>query len=84
MIASYRHLDIWKKPMDLVTEVYTLSSIYPKAEIFSLTGQMRRAAVSIPSNIAEGWGRKLTKEFMQFLRISRGSLLEIDTQLIIA
>jgi four helix bundle protein len=84
MLSSYQQLDIWKKSLGLVTEIYQISSTFPKAEIFGLTSQMRRAAISIPANIAEGWGRKLTKEFIQFLRIARGSLLELETHLIIA
>jgi four helix bundle protein len=83
-ISSYQQLDIWQKSMGLVTEIYQRSSIFPKAEMFGLTSQIRRAAISIPANIAEGWGRKLTKEFIQFLRIARGSLLELETHLIIA
>jgi four helix bundle protein len=83
-ISSYQQLEVWQKSMGLVTEIYQISAIFPKTEIFGLTSQMRRAAVSVPANIAEGWGRKLTKEFMQFLRIARGSLLEIETHLIIS
>ena len=83
MLSSYKQLEIWQKSMDLVTEIYQMSTSFPKEEIFGLTSQIRRAAVSIPSNIAEGWGRKLTKEFIQLLRISRGSLLELETQLLI-
>jgi four helix bundle protein len=83
-ISSYQQLEIWQKSMILVTTIYQITSTFPKAEIFGLTIQMRRAAVSIPSNIAEGWGRKLTKEFIQYLRIARGSLLELETHLIIS
>jgi four helix bundle protein len=61
-IFSYQQLHIWQKSMRLVTEIYQISSGFPKAEIFSLTSQIRRSAISIPANIAEGWGQKLTKE----------------------
>jgi len=67
--------------MQLVKEIYSITSTFPPEEKFGLTNQMRRAAVSIPSNIAEGWGRSLTKNYLQFLRISRGSLYELETQL---
>ena len=83
-ISSYQQLEIWQKSMILVTTIYQITSAFPKTEIFGLTSQMRRAAVSIPSNIAEGWGRKLTKEFIQYLRIARGSLLELETHLMIS
>ena len=83
-ISSYRQLEIWQKSVKLVTEIYQASSSFPRTELFGLTSQMRRAAVSIPANIAEGWGRQLTKEFMQYMRISRGSLLELETHLIIS
>jgi four helix bundle protein len=83
-ISSYRQLEIWQKSMGLVNKIYQISSTFPKEEIFGLTSQIRRAAISIPANIAEGWGRRLTKEFIQFLRIARGSLLELETHLLIA
>jgi four helix bundle protein len=83
-ISSYRQLEIWQKSLGLVTEIYEISSTFPKGEIFGLTSQIRRAAISVPANIAEGWGRKLTKEFIHFLRIARGSLLEFETHLMIA
>ncbi len=83
-IESYRDLEVWKKAIILVTEIYAISKDFPKEEMYSLTNQIRKAAVSIPSNIAEGWGRNKTKEYIQFLRIARGSLLEVETQLIIA
>ena len=78
---SYRDLIVWQKAMDLVDEVYSLTKHLPREELFALSDQMRRAAVSIPSNIAEGHGRKARKEFLQFLSIARGSVFELETQL---
>jgi four helix bundle protein len=83
-IQSFRDLVVWQKSMDLVTEIYRLSRGFPKEEIFGLTSQIRRAAVSIPSNIAEGRGKSSKGEFQQFLHHSRGSLAEVETQIIIA
>jgi four helix bundle protein len=84
VIKSHRDLIVWQKAMDLVVAVYHASKGFPKEETYGLTGQMRRAAVSIPANIAEGQGRRLTKEFQQFLAHARGSLLELDTHLELA
>ncbi|MCK0125010.1 four helix bundle protein [Gelidibacter sp. F2691] len=81
---DHKDLDVWKKSMDLVEVVYRLSSQFPSDERFGLTSQMRRAAVSLPSNIAEGAGRKSDKELIQFLHIALGSLGELDTQYLIA
>lgn len=81
---NYRDLLIWQKGMDLVKAVYQLTSSFPKEEIYGLTSQLRRAAVSVPSNIAEGHSRNSDKEFNRFLNISLGSLAEVDTQLEIA
>jgi four helix bundle protein len=79
---DYRHLRAWQKSMDLAEQVYRETAEYPTYERFGLTSQMRRAAVSIPSNIAEGQGRRSTdEEFVRFLRISLGSLCELETQL---
>ncbi len=83
-IKSYRDLEIWQKAMSLTTEVYRMSNRLPRAEQWGLASQMQRAAVSIPANIAEGWGRSSRREFLQFLRISRGSLCELETHLILA
>ena len=77
-------LEAWKLSMELVQNVYKLTRTFPKEEIFGLTSQMRRAAVSIPSNIAEGAARTGEREFAQFLNIARGSLSELETQLLIA
>jgi four helix bundle protein len=84
MSDSYRDLIAWQKAKTLALDVYVCTRKFPKDEIYGLTSQMRRAAVSIPSNIAEGKGRYSRKEFVQFLYIARGSLLELVTQLCIA
>jgi four helix bundle protein len=83
-IESYKDLIVWQKGIELVNEIYVLTKRFPKEEIYGLTNQMRRAAVSIPANIAEGWGRNSTKNYIQFIRISRGSLYEIETMIVIA
>ncbi|MGI8564918.1 MAG: four helix bundle protein [Pyrinomonadaceae bacterium] len=83
-IRSHRDLIAWQKAMDLVVTVYTTSKTLLKEELFALTNQMRRAAVSVPANIAEGQGRRLKAEFRQFLGNARGSLLELDTHLELA
>ncbi len=84
MQRKHEQLHIWQLAMELVTEVYQHSSSLPHHEQFGLTSQMRRAAVSIPSNIAEGAGREGEKEFLRYLYIARGSLMELETQLKIA
>jgi four helix bundle protein len=83
-VRSYRDLIAWQKAMDLVTEIYRSTQGFPDCERFGLTSQLRRAAVSVPSNIAEGQGRQSTGEFKQFLGHARGSLLEVETQVFIA
>ena len=83
-ILSYKDLLIWQKGIKIVILVYQLVKSFPKEEIYALTSQLKRASVSIPSNIAEGYGRNSDKSFSHFLDISRGSLFEIETQLIIA
>jgi len=83
-VQSYQDLIAWKKSMALVTEVYLRTRGFPAAEVYGLTAQLRRAAVSIPSNIAEGHGRRSTGEFKQFLGHARGSLAEVETQVLIA
>ena len=80
---SYRDMIVWQKSMDLAIEIYKLVKLLPKEEIYALSDQMRRAAVSVPSNIAEGQSRNKTKEFLQFLSIARGSNAELFTQLLI-
>jgi len=83
-IKSYNDLITWQKGIELVKEVYKAAQSFPKEEIYGLTSQIRRSAVSIPSNIAEGHARNTTGEFIQFLGIAKGSLAELDTQIIIA
>ena len=83
-ITSYRELFVWQKSLVLVKDVYKLTSSFPKNEIFGLTSQMQRSAVSIPSNIAEGRSRGTRKDFAQFLRIALGSCAELATQIEIA
>jgi len=81
---SYRDLDVWKLSIGLVKEIYQITNGFPASENFGLTHQIRKAAVSIPANIAEGQGRNSSKEFRQFLAISLGSVAELETHLIIA
>lgn len=83
-ISSYRDLLVWQKAMSLVTEVYRFSQSFPSSELYGLTSQVRRSAVSIPSNIAEGYGRHSTQDYKRFLRIAAGSLFELQTQIEIA
>ena len=80
-IKSHKDLKVWQESMTLVTQIYKISEDFPKHEIYGLTSQIRRAAVSIPSNIAEGAGRKGDNEFKRFLFIALGSLSEVETQL---
>jgi len=83
-IKSHKELIVWQKSMKLVKEVFLLTKEFPSSELYGLTSQMRRAAVSVPSNIAEGYGRHSAKEYLHYLTISYGSALELETQLIIA
>lgn len=83
-MKTHMDLDVWKLSMDLVENIYNMSSCFPKEEIYGLTSQIRRAAVSIPSNIAEGASRNGSKEFVQFLYISLGSISEVETQTMLA
>jgi four helix bundle protein len=81
IIKSYKDLIIWQRSMDLVELIYRITEVFPAKENFGLISQMRRAAVSIPSNIAEGYGRQSTGSYGQFLLIARGSLYELETQI---
>ena len=83
-MKTHKDLDVWRKSIDLVASVYKTTSLFPKEELYGLTSQIRRAAVSIPSNIAEGAARNHVNEFRQFLYIALGSGAELETQLIIA
>ena len=83
-VKSYRDLEVWQRGMKLVEQVYTLTEPFPASEKYGLTSQLRRAAVSIPSNIAEGWGHSSQKQYIHFLELARSSLLEIETQIRIA
>jgi four helix bundle protein len=83
-MKGHRDLVAWQKAMELVFDIYRLTARFPKEELYGLTSQLRRAAVSVPSNIAEGYGRNSRREFHQFLGHARGSLAEVETQLLIA
>ena len=84
MANSYKDLRVWKQSVDLALEIYRYTQNFPKHELYGLTSQLRRAAVSVSSNIAEGKGRSSDKELILFLHHSRGSLLELETQVFIA
>jgi four helix bundle protein len=84
MAQHYKDLIAWQKAMDLVNAVYDATDSFPKREVYSLTDQMRRAPVSIPGNVAEGQAHYSNREFLHFLRHSRGSLAELETQILIA
>ena len=83
-MASYRDLIAWKRAMQLTSAVYRHTESFPRKELFGLTAQIRRAAVSIPSNIAEGQARHSRRDFQHFLRIAKGSLAEVETQTLLA
>lgn len=83
-VKDYKELKVWQKGIEIVDRIYRLTDRFPKSEVYGLAGQMRRAAVSIPSNIAEGFVRRGSKEYRQFLHVSLGSCAELDTQMIIA
>ena len=83
-IKSFKDLRIWQKGIEIVSDIYILTKKFPKEELFSLTSQLRRSAISIPSNIAEGFKRFHNKEYRQFLFITLGSCAELETQIIIA
>jgi four helix bundle protein len=84
MAKPHHNLDVWKKSLDFVNQIYKLTAQFPDQEKFGLTSQMRRSAISVPSNIAEGAARSTKKEFINFLYISQGSIAELETQLLIA
>ena len=83
-IKRYRDLDIWKKGIELVKDIYKSTEKFPKQEMYGLVGQMRRSAISIPSNVAEGFRRYHNREYKQFLYVSLGSCAELETQITIA
>jgi len=83
-VKNYQELIVWQKAMDLVEDIYTASRTFPREETYGLMSQVRRAAVSIPSNIAEGQGRRTTPDFLRHLSIAYGSLREVETQILIA
>lgn len=83
-VKNYQDLILWQKAMNFVTQVYRVTKQFPRDEIYGLTAQVRKAAVSVPSNIAEGQGRFSTREFIHFLSIAHGSLCEAETQVLIA
>jgi four helix bundle protein len=83
-VQHYRELIVWQKAMNLVETVYRVTSEFPREEIYGLTSQIRRSAVSVPSNIAEGQGRRTTRDFLHFLSMAQGSLMEVETQITIA
>jgi four helix bundle protein len=84
MANSYRELKVWQNSIDLAKKIYRLTSSFPASEIYGLVSQLRRASVSIPSNIAEGWGRRSRKEYARFILMAAGSNDELQTQLVIA
>jgi len=83
-ITNYKDLEVWQKAMELVVECYQITKSFPRNEVFGLAGQLQRAAVSVPANIAEGRARQHTKEFMQHVSIAYGSLAELETHVQIA
>ena len=83
-MSKYQTLEVWKTSMELVKETYLLTKKYPKEEMYAITSQTRRSAISVPANIAEGMGRQYKKDTIQFLHVSRGSLYELETQYYLA
>ncbi len=83
-VNSYKELIVWQKLIDLVVHIYELLKLFPENEKFALSQQIKKSSISIPSNIAEGWGRKTEKSFDYFLSVTRGSLYELQTQVLIA
>jgi len=84
MSGSYREIKAWQKSIELVVDVYSCTRSFPREELYGLAGQLRRAAISVPSNIAEGKGRHTDKEFLLYLHHARGSAFEVETQIVIA
>ena len=82
-IRDYRDLVVWQEAMDIAADIYSLTRVFPRDEMFGMTSQMRRSAASIPANIAEGFGRAQRRTFIQFLRIAQGSLKELETHTIL-
>jgi four helix bundle protein len=83
-IESFRDLIVWQRAMALAKEMYGATRCFPKEEIYGLTSQIRRAAISIPSNIAEGWGRQSTGDYIHFLKVAQGSAAELETEIILS
>jgi four helix bundle protein len=83
-MQTHKDLNVWKKSVDVAADVYNITSSFPKEELFGIVSQMRRAAISIPSNIAEGYGRNTPNEILHFLYISSGSASELDTQIVLS
>lgn len=84
MLRSYRELEVWQRAMELAKECYGIAHRLPRTETYGLASQLRRSAVSVPSNIAEGYGRKHRREYLQYAAIANGSLCEVETQLLLA
>ena len=84
MLKNYKELKVWKKSYELCLEIYRITAKFPKEEKYGLTSQLRRSVVSIPSNIAEGYGRKTTSDYVRLLYISYGSICELETQILLA
>ncbi|MFL9834523.1 four helix bundle protein [Chryseobacterium terrae] len=83
-MGNYKELIVWQKSVDLVTDIYSCTKNFPKEELYSLTSQIHRSSISVPSNIAEGHSRRSQIDYLQFLKIARGSCAELETQLIIS
>ena len=84
MLKNFKELKVWQKSYKLCLKVYKITKKFPKTEVYSFTSQMRRAALSIPCNIAEGYGRKTTPDYLRFLYMSYGSICELETQILLA
>lgn len=81
---DYRDLEVWQRGIEIAKQAYLLTQAFPQSELYGITSQIRRAAISIPANIAEGWGRRYPAEFLQFLRQANGSRTELETHLMLA